>query len=45
MFDLPSDLDITRVVVTPESVGGEKSPELVKGKRKITTKLTLRLSS
>ena len=34
MFDLPSDLDITRVVVTPESVGGEKSPELVKGKKK-----------
>ena len=30
MFDLPSDLDITEVVVTPESVGGAESPQLVR---------------
>ena len=29
MFDLPSDLDITKVVVTKESVGGGASPRLV----------------
>ena len=29
MFDLPSDLDITKVVVTPESVGGREQPRLV----------------
>ena len=29
MFDLPSDLDITRVVVTKESVGGGAKPTLV----------------
>ena len=29
MFDLPSDLDITRVVVTKESVGGGAPPRLV----------------
>ena len=29
MFDMPSDLDITRVVVTPESVGGAVSPHIV----------------
>ena len=29
MFDLPSDLDITKVVVTKESVGGAESPRLV----------------
>ena len=29
MFDLPSDLDITKVVVTKESVGGGESPRLV----------------
>ncbi|MBM6774018.1 ATP-dependent Clp protease ATP-binding subunit ClpX [Olsenella profusa] len=29
MFDLPSDLDITKVVVTKESVGGKVSPHLV----------------
>jgi len=34
MFDLPSDLDITKVVVTPESVGGENAPEIIKGKKK-----------
>ncbi|MBP3884857.1 MAG: ATP-dependent Clp protease ATP-binding subunit ClpX, partial [Olsenella sp.] len=30
MFDLPSDLDITEVVVTPESVGGDESPQIVR---------------
>ncbi len=30
MFDLPSDLDITEVIVTPESVGGAESPQLVR---------------
>jgi ATP-dependent Clp protease ATP-binding subunit ClpX len=30
MFDVPSDLDITKVVVTPESVGGAQLPELVR---------------
>ncbi len=30
MFDLPSDLDITKVTVTPESVGGTASPEVVR---------------
>jgi ATP-dependent clp protease, ATP-binding subunit clpX len=34
MFDLPSDLDITKVVVTPESVGGDNAPEIIKGKKK-----------
>lgn len=29
MFDLPSDLDITRVVVTKESVGGGAKPAIV----------------
>ena len=29
MFDLPSDLDITRVVVTKESVGGGAKPTIV----------------
>ena len=29
MFDLPSDLDITRVVITPESVGGGTSPRIL----------------
>ena len=29
MFDLPSDLDITKVVVTKESVGGGASPRLI----------------
>ncbi|WP_455136004.1 ATP-dependent Clp protease ATP-binding subunit ClpX [Thermophilibacter sp.] len=29
MFDLPSDLDVTRVIVTKESVGGGASPKLV----------------
>ena len=29
MFDLPSDFDIMRVVVTPESVGGAVSPRLI----------------
>ncbi|QOY59970.1 ATP-dependent Clp protease ATP-binding subunit ClpX [Thermophilibacter immobilis] len=29
MFDLPSDLDITQVVVTKESVGGGSDPRLV----------------
>ena len=29
MFDLPSDLDITKVVVTKESVGGAESPRLI----------------
>ena len=29
MFDMPSDLDITRVVVTPEGVGGAESPHIV----------------
>jgi len=33
MFDLPSDLDITKVVVTPESVGGENAPEIIRGKK------------
>ena len=28
MFDIPSDLAITRVVVTPESVGGAKLPKI-----------------
>ncbi|EHF01181.1 MULTISPECIES: ATP-dependent Clp protease ATP-binding subunit ClpX [Olsenella] len=30
MFDLPSDLDITKVVVTPESVGGGTLPRVVR---------------
>mgnify|MGYP000887569800 FL=1 len=30
MFDLPSDLDITRVVVTKESVGGTVRPMVVR---------------
>ena len=34
MFDLPSDLDITKVVVTPESVGGDNAPEIIRGKKK-----------
>ena len=34
MFDPPSDLDITKVVVTPESVGGENAPEIIRGKKK-----------
>ena len=29
MFDLPSDLDITKVIVTKESVGGGESPRIV----------------
>ena len=29
MFDLPSDLDITKVIVTKESVGGAEPPRLV----------------
>ena len=29
MFDLPSDLDITKVIVTKESVGGGESPRLI----------------
>ncbi len=29
MFDLPSDLDITQVIVTSQSVGGEEPPRLV----------------
>ena len=29
MFDLPSDLDITKVIVTRESVGGAQPPRLV----------------
>ena len=29
MFDLPSDLDITKVVVTKESVGGGTSPRII----------------
>ncbi|WP_455139009.1 ATP-dependent Clp protease ATP-binding subunit ClpX [Thermophilibacter sp.] len=29
MFDLPSDLDVTRVIVTKESVGGGASPKIV----------------
>ena len=29
MFDLPSDLDITRVVVTKGSVGGGAKPTIV----------------
>ena len=33
MFDLPSDLDITKVVVTPESVGGDNAPEIIRGKK------------
>lgn len=31
MFDLPSDLDITQVVVTAESVGGAVPPKIVRG--------------
>ena len=30
MFDLPRDLDITEVIVTPESVGGAQSPQIVR---------------
>ena len=30
MFDLPSDLEITKVIVTPESVGGNESPQIVR---------------
>ena len=30
MFDLPSDLDITRVIVTKECVGGAEKPEVVR---------------
>lgn len=30
MFDLPSELDITRVVVTPASIGGKSLPEIIK---------------
>jgi ATP-dependent clp protease, ATP-binding subunit clpX len=37
MFDLPSDLDITKVVVTPESVGGDNAPEIIRGKKGLTT--------
>ena len=33
MFDLPSDLDIYRVTVTPESVGGGASPLLERSER------------
>lgn len=32
MFDVPSDLDVTRVVVTPESVGGSESPRIIRKK-------------
>ena len=31
MFDLPSDLSITKVIVTKESVGGAALPKVVKG--------------
>ena len=30
MFDLPSDLDITKVIVTKECVGGTEKPEVVR---------------
>ena len=30
MFDIPSDLEITDVVVTPESVGGKQPPKIVR---------------
>ncbi|MGI6229358.1 MAG: ATP-dependent Clp protease ATP-binding subunit ClpX [Tractidigestivibacter sp.] len=30
MFDLPSDLDITKVIVTAESVGGKEPPEIIR---------------
>ena len=30
MFDIPSDLDITDVVVTPESVGGKQPPRIIR---------------
>ena len=29
MFDLPSDLDITKVVVTKESIGGGELPRII----------------
>ncbi len=32
MFDVPSDLDVTRVVVTKESVGGSQQPTIVRKK-------------
>jgi ATP-dependent Clp protease ATP-binding subunit ClpX len=38
MFDLPSDLDITKVVVTPESVGGTESPEVIRATKRGKTK-------
>ncbi len=30
MFDIPSDLEITDVIVTPESVGGKEPPRIVR---------------
>ncbi len=30
MFDVPSDLDVTKVVVTKESVGGAESPRIIR---------------
>ena len=30
MFDVPSDLDITKVVVTPESIGGKEQPQMIR---------------
>lgn len=32
MFDVPSDLDVTRVVVTKESVGGGQQPTIIRKK-------------
>ncbi len=32
MFDVPSDLDVTKVVVTKESVGGAESPRIIRKK-------------
>ena len=33
MFDVPSDLDVTKVVVTKESVGGSEMPRIIRKKR------------
>ena len=32
MFDVPSDLDVTKVIVTKESVGGTGEPKIVRKK-------------
>ena len=32
MFDVPSDLDVTKVIVTKESVGGSEMPKIVRKK-------------